>query len=77
MNDKINWFDHIKQLSLKISKHTGIIDRLRNFVAKYVILNMLYYSVIYSRMQFDIVICDTCANNKLHEIKSEEIMLFD
>ena len=54
----LNWEPHIKLLSLQLSKSSAIIYRLRNFVDTET-LKLLYYSLIYSRVQYGIILWGT------------------
>ena len=58
IDDGLNWDPHIKQLSLQLSKSSAIIYRLRNFVDTET-LKLLYYSLIYSRVQYGIILWGT------------------
>ena len=54
IDDGLNWEPHIKQLSLQLLKSSAIIFCLRNFVNTET-LKLLYYSWIYSRVQYGVV----------------------
>ena len=51
IDDSLNWEPHTKQLS----KSSAIIYRLRNFVDTKT-LKLLYYSLIHSRVQYDVIL---------------------
>ena len=55
IDDGLNWEPHIKQLSLQLSISSAIIFGLRNFVDTET-LKLLYYSLIYSRVQCGIIL---------------------
>ena len=55
IDDGLNWEPHIKQHSLQLSKSSAIIFLLRNFVDTET-LKLLYYSLIYSRVQYGIIL---------------------
>ena len=57
----------IKQLLLQLSKSSAIIFRLRNFVDTET-LKLLYYSLIYSRVQYGIILWGTATNTRQKEI---------
>ena len=61
-----NWDPHIKQLSLQLSKSSAIIYRLRNFVDTET-LKLLYYSLIYSRVQYGIILWGTATYSRQKE----------
>ena len=67
IDDGLNWEPHIKQLSLQLSKSSAVIYRLRNFVDTET-LKMLYYSLIYSRVQYGIILWGTATYSRQKEI---------
>ena len=66
IDDSLNWKPHIKQLSLQLSKSSAIIFRLRNFVDTET-LKLLYYSLIYSRVQYGIILWGTATYTRQKE----------
>ena len=54
IDNGLNWEPHIKQLSLQLSKFWAIIFCLHNFV-DIETLKLLYYSLIYSGVQYVII----------------------
>ena len=67
IDDGLNWDPHIKQLSLQLSKSSAIIYRLLNFVETET-LKLLYYSLIYSRVQYGIILWGTATYTRQKEI---------
>ena len=67
IDDGLNWNPHIKQLSLQLSKSSAIVYRLRNFVDTKT-LKLLYYSLIYSRVQYGIILWETATYTRQKEI---------
>ena len=67
IDDGLNWDPRIKQLSLQLSKSSAIICRLRNFVDTET-LKLLYYSLIYSRVQYGIILWGTATYTRKKEI---------
>ena len=67
IDDGLNWDPHIKQLSLHFSKSSAIIYRLSNFVDTET-LKLLYYSLIYSRVQYGIILWGTATYFRQKEI---------
>ena len=67
IDDGLNWEPHIKQLSLQLSKSSAIIYRLRIFVDTET-FKLLYYSLIYSRVQYGIILWGTTTCTKQKEI---------
>ena len=67
MDDKLTWAEHLKQLSLQLARYSGIFYRLQNVITQKTLI-MLYYSVIYSRVQYGIALWRTAAKARLQEI---------
>ena len=67
IDDGLNWKQHIKQFSLQLSKSSAVIYCLRNFVDTET-LKLLYYSLIYSRVQYDIILWGTATYTRQKEI---------
>ena len=67
IDDGLNWEPHIKQLSRQISKSSAIIYRLHNFVDTET-LKLLYYSLIYSRVPYGIILWGTAIYTRQKEI---------
>ena len=63
IDENLNWSCHIQHLSLKLARYSGLLYRIRNFLDRRTQC-MLYYSLIYSRIQYGIVTCGT-ANKHL------------
>ena len=53
VDDNLKWTSQINCLSTQLARCTGLFYRLRNFVL-IEILCMLYYSLVYSRIQYGI-----------------------
>jgi len=54
VDENLNWNNHIRYLSKQIALRTGIFYRLKSYVNENT-SRMLYYSLIYSRLQYGIV----------------------
>ena len=67
IDDGLNWDPRIKQLSLQLSKSSAIIYRLRNFVDTET-LKLLYYSLIYIRVQYGVILFGTATYIRQKEI---------
>ena len=67
IDDGLNWEPHNKQLSLQLSRSSAVIYCLRNFV-DIETLKLLYYSLIYSRVQYGIILWGTATYTKQKEI---------
>ena len=55
LDDKLNSTPHIKNLSLQVARYSGLFYRIRNLVPNHILL-MLYYSLVYSRIQYGIIL---------------------
>ena len=53
IDDNLKWTSQINYLSTQLARCTGLFYRLRNFVSRET-LCMLYYSLVYSRIQYGI-----------------------
>ena len=53
IDSTLTWKTHIENLSTKISKAIGLLYKIRYFV-NIKIMRMLYYSLIYSHLTYDI-----------------------
>ena len=67
IDDGLHSEPHIKQLSLQLSKSSAVIYRLRNFFDTET-LKLLYYSLIYSRVQYGIILWGTATYTRRKEI---------
>ena len=76
MDDNLDWPFHIKELSLQLAKSTEILYRLRNFIIAKT-LRLLYYSLVYSRVQYEITLWGTATKTRLRliEVKLNNIVL--
>ena len=66
IDDNLKWTSQINYLSTQLARCTGLFYRLRNFVSRET-LCMLYYSLVYSRIQYGITAWAT-ANKTSQEI---------
>ena len=67
IDERLNWSVHLKHLSIQLAGYSGIFYRLRDFV-NMEILCVLYYSFIYNRSQYGIIVWGTATKNYLSEI---------
>ena len=67
LDEKMIWSNHIQQLSLQLARTCGIFHRLREYVTIET-LRMLYYSLVYNRVQYGISIWGTATKSRLYEI---------
>ena len=67
IDDCLKWSSHVNHLSLQLARYAGILYKIRDFVPQKT-LCMLYNSLIYSRIQYGILIWGTAAKMQLHEL---------
>ena len=60
IDDCLKWSSHVNHLSLQLARYAGILYKIRDFVPQKT-LCMLYNSLIYSRIQYGILIWGTAA----------------
>ena len=60
LDEKLSWSTHIQHLSLQLAKVTDFLYRLRSYVTEDTLL-MLYFSFVYSRIQYGITLWGTSA----------------
>ena len=68
MDDRLNWSAHIHALLLQLAKHCNMLYHISDFVPQYT-LAMLYYSIIYNCVNYEIITWGTADQNKKHEIE--------
>ena len=68
IDDKLNWSAHINALSLQLAKHCSMLYHIRDFVPHYAPI-LLYYSFIYSCVNYGITTWGTADQSKKHEIE--------
>ena len=66
IDDCLKWSSHVHHLSLHLARYTGLIYRNRDFVPQQT-LCMFYYSLIYSRIQYGLLIWGT-AKSQLNKL---------
>ena len=62
LDDDLTLFSHISHLSLQLMRYSSLFYKLRPFASKET-LSMLYYDVIYSRIQYGISVWGTASGN--------------
>ena len=67
-DEKLNWADHISQLKLQLTRASGMFCKLRKYVPKET-LYLLYFSLIYSRLQYGILTWGTASKSIMHGIE--------
>ena len=54
IEETLSWKSHVDYISNKISKHTGVLNRLKHFLPPY-ILRTLYFSLIHSQLNYSLL----------------------
>ena len=77
IDEHLSWAQHIEFLSKKIARNVGILSKLKHFLPMY-IMNMLYYSLILSHLQYCTLLWantySTCLN-KLRILQKKAIRI--
>ena len=68
IHENLNWARHIQHLSLQLARYCGLIYRIRRFLNRKTLCMILYYSLIYSRIQYGIVTWGTANKTVLQEL---------
>ena len=64
IDDTLNWSSHVNYLSHQLARFSGVFYRLRNYVNKET-LSMLYYSLVYSRIRYGIIVWGTADKTRI------------
>ena len=67
IGENLKWSCHIQYLSLQLAHYSGLLHRIRTFLDRKT-LCMLYYSLIYSRIQFGTVTWGTANKTLMQEL---------
>ena len=68
IDETLTWTSYITQLTLQLSKYAGFFYRLRSYVARET-LSTLYYTLVYSKIQYGIIVWATANKTSLGVIK--------
>ena len=68
---KLSWNEHIQNLQTKLSKFSGLVYRLRQFVPKSIIL-MLYNALVGSYIRYGILSWGSCPQNQKQRLQSTQ-----
>ena len=68
LDDDLTWSSHISHLSSHLARYSRLCYILRPFATKET-LSMLYYSRVYSRIQYRISAWGTASENKLKQLR--------
>ena len=60
IDDNLTWSSHLKHISGQLVRYVPLFYRIRHYVRKDV-LSMLYYGLVYSKMQYGILVWDKAA----------------
>ena len=74
-DEKLNWDVHINNLSLQLARCSGLFCKLRYYAPKET-LCLLYYSLVYSKINYGILTWGTASKTLLHnlEVKINRIL---
>ena len=67
LDKNLKWCDQIQQLSLQLARYSGLIYKICNFLPRQ-ILRILYHSLIYSKLQYGILVWGTTSKTYLCEL---------
>ena len=67
IDEKLTWSVHSNKLTLLLAKCIAMLYQIRDYVTPHT-LNMLYYSFVYSSLNYGISVWGTATQNQLHEI---------
>ena len=67
IDKNLNLSCHIQRLSLQLARYSGLLYKIRNFFKRNT-LCMLYYSLIYSRIQYGVVTWGTANKTLMQEL---------
>ena len=67
IDENLNWSCHNQHLSLQLARYSGLLYRIRNFLDRKTLCT-LYYSLIYSRIQYGIVTRGTANKTLMQEL---------
>ena len=68
LDDKLNWTLYIKHLSLQLARYSGLFYRIRNLIPNHILLT-LYYSLVYCRIQYGIILWGSTFKSVLRELE--------
>ena len=68
IDSKLSWSEHVDYLNLQLARYSGLFTRLRRYVPNE-ILCLLYYSIIYSRINYGILSWGTASNSLLKKVE--------
>ena len=60
IDEKLTWSVHISKLSLQLAKHNAMLYQICGYVTPHT-LNMLYYSFVYTSLNYGIIVWGTAA----------------
>lgn len=71
IDEHLQWDAQIRHIQNKISKNTGIINKLRHFVSIHM-LKQLYYALIYPYLNYGIMSWGTACTSRLKKLKTKQ-----
>jgi len=69
LDHKLNWDTHISKLESKLSCHSGIFYKIREYFSTNE-LKMIYFSLVYSHLQYAIVTWGSATKTSLHRLNT-------
>jgi len=69
LDNKLNWDKHISKLESKLSCYSGIFYRIREYLSTNE-LKMIYFSLVYSHLQYAIGAWDSAIKTSLHRLNT-------
>ena len=69
IDDKLNWKHQVKQICSKIARGLWALYHIRNYVNKHT-MKMVYYSLVYSHLQYCINSWGSASETTLHPLKT-------
>ena len=67
LDENFKWCDQIQHLSLQLARYSSLFYKIRNFLPRQT-LRMLYHSLIYSKLQYGILVWGTASKTHLSEL---------
>ena len=67
LDENLKWCDQIQHLSLELARYSGLFYEIRNFLPRQT-LRMLCHSLIYSKLQYSVLVWGTASKTHLREL---------
>ena len=76
VNKNLNWNLHVNRICNKLTKNVGIINRIKNLISKKLLIN-LYYTLIYSNLQYCVTIWGLLSKTNQEKINRIQNKILD